>query len=140
MNLESAKIAKEVAISCSSYEKPRFVAGSIGPTNRTASISPDVENPAHRTITFNQLKDSYRQQVRGLIDGGVDILLVETVFDTLNCKAALFAIEEVFEVKAIRIPIVWYLNQHEKWKNFVRTNSRSIFNFYFSHTIIKCWI
>ena len=106
LNLESAKIAKEVAISCSSYEKPRFVAGSIGPTNRTASISPDVENPAHRTITFDQLKDSYRQQVRGLIDGGVDILLVETVFDTLNCKAALFAIEEVFEVKAIRIPIM----------------------------------
>ncbi|MAU35952.1 MAG: methionine synthase [Flavobacteriales bacterium] len=106
LNLESAKIAKEVAISCSSYEKPRFVAGSIGPTNRTASISPDVENPAHRTITFDQLKDSYRQQVRGLIDGGVDILLVETVFDTLNCKAALFAIEEVFELKAIRIPIM----------------------------------
>ena len=106
LNFESAKIAKEVAISCSSYEKPRFVAGSIGPTNRTASISPDVENPAHRTITFDQLKDSYREQVRGLIDGGVDILLVETVFDTLNCKAALFAIEEVFEVKAIRIPIM----------------------------------
>ena len=106
LNFESAKIAKEVAVSCSSYEKPRFVAGSIGPTNRTASISPDVENPAHRTITFDQLKDSYSEQVRGLIDGGVDILLVETVFDTLNCKAALFAIEEVFEVKAIRIPIM----------------------------------
>ena len=106
LNFQSAKIAKEAALSCSSDEKPRFVAGSIGPTNRTASISPDVENPAHRSITFDQLKESYYEQVRGLIDGGVDILLVETVFDTLNCKAALFAIEDVFDEKAIRIPIM----------------------------------
>ena len=106
LNFQSAKIAKEVALSFSSDEKPRFVAGSIGPTNRTASISPDVENPAHRTINFDQLKDSYAEQVKGLIDGGVDILLVETVFDTLNCKAALFAIEDVLEVKGIRIPIM----------------------------------
>ena len=106
LNFESAKIAKEVAFSCSSNEKPRFVAGSIGPTNRTASISPDVENPGHRHITFDQLQESYTDQVNGLLDGGVDLLLVETVFDTLNCKAALFAIEDVFEVKGIRIPIM----------------------------------
>jgi len=106
LNFQSAQIAKKVAIKYSTKEKPRFVAGSIGPTNRTASISPDVENPAFRAITFDQLKDSYKDQVIGLIDGGVDILLVETVFDTLNCKAALFAIEEVFEEKDKRLPIM----------------------------------
>ena len=106
LNFQSAKIAKEVALACSTSEKPRFVAGSIGPTNRTASISPDVENPAFRHITFDGLKDAYTEQVNALIDGGVDLLLVETVFDTLNCKAALFAIEDVFESKGIRIPIM----------------------------------
>tara|TARA_B100001250_G_scaffold151602_1_gene130088 strand:+ start:1047 stop:4682 length:3636 start_codon:yes stop_codon:yes gene_type:complete len=106
LNFQSAKIAKEVAISCSNDKKPRFVAGSIGPTNRTASISPDVENPAFRHITFDQLKGAYAQQVNALLDGGVDLLLVETVFDTLNCKAALFAIEDVFETKGIRLPIM----------------------------------
>ncbi len=106
LNFQSAKIAKEVAFSISTREKPRFVAGAIGPTNRTASISPDVENPAFRHITFDQLKDAYTEQINGLIDGGVDILLVETVFDTLNCKAALFAIEDIFEIKGIRIPIM----------------------------------
>ena len=106
LNFQSAKIAKQVAVSCSSNEKPRFVAGSIGPTNRTASISPDVENPGFRHVTFDQLRESYTQQINGLIDGGVDLLLVETVFDTLNCKAALFALEDVFELKGIRIPIM----------------------------------
>ena len=106
LNFQSAKIAKEVAIDCSTDKKPRFVAGSIGPTNRTASISPDVENPAFRHITFDQLKQAYTEQVNALLDGGVDLLLVETVFDTLNCKAALFAIEDVFEAKGIRVPIM----------------------------------
>ncbi len=106
INFQSAKIAKEVAVACSTADKPRFVAGSIGPTNRTASISPDVENPAFRHITFDILKDAYTEQIKALIDGGADLLLVETVFDTLNCKAALFAIEEVFESKGIRIPIM----------------------------------
>ena len=106
LNFQSAKIAKEVAIACSTPEKPRFVAGAIGPTNRTASISPDVENPAFRHITFDGLKDAYIEQVNALLDGGVDLLLVETVFDTLNCKAALFAIEEVFEAKDLRVPIM----------------------------------
>ena len=106
LNFHSADLAKKVAIKHSTNEKPRFVAGSIGPTNRTASISPDVENPAFRAISFDQLKESYKEQISGLIDGGVDILLVETVFDTLNCKAALFAIEEVFEEKNKRLPIM----------------------------------
>ena len=106
LNFKSAKIAKDVAIACSTSDKPRFVAGAIGPTNRTASISPDVDNPAFRHITFDQLKGAYTEQVNALIDGGVDLLLVETVFDTLNCKAALFAIEDVFESKGIRIPIM----------------------------------
>ena len=106
LNFKSAKIAKDLAIACSTSDKPRFVAGAIGPTNRTASISPDVDNPAFRHITFDQLKEAYTEQVNALIDGGVDLLLVETVFDTLNCKAALFAIEDVFESKGIRIPIM----------------------------------
>ena len=79
LNFQSAKIAKEVAIDCSTDKKPRFVAGSIGPTNRTASISPDVENPAFRHITFDQLKQAYTEQVNALLDGGVDLLMVETV-------------------------------------------------------------
>ena len=76
-------------------EKPRFVAGSIGPTNRTASLSPDVNRPEYRAVTFEELRVAYKEQVEALIDGGVDILLVETIFDTLNAKAALFAIDEV---------------------------------------------
>ncbi|MFL2568095.1 MAG: methionine synthase [Flavobacteriales bacterium] len=106
LNFESAKIAREVADLLSTEQKPRFVAGSIGPTNRTASISPDVENPAFRQISFDQLKDAYFEQTKGLVDGGVDIILVETVFDTLNCKAALFAIEEVFDDIGKRLPIM----------------------------------
>ena len=106
LNFESAKIAREVADLLSTEKKPRFVAGSIGPTNRTASISPDVENPALRQISFDQLKDAYFDQTKGLVDGGVDIILVETVFDTLNCKAALFAIEEIFDEIGKRLPIM----------------------------------
>ena len=108
INFQSAKIAKEVAAEFTAKEpqKPRFVAGAIGPTNRTASLSPDVNNPAFRAVSFDELKVAYAQQVSALIDGGVDILLVETVFDTLNCKAALFAIEEVFESRAYRLPIM----------------------------------
>ena len=108
INFQSAKIAKEVAAEFTAKEpqKSRFVAGAIGPTNRTASLSPDVNNPAFRAVSFDELKVAYAQQVSALIDGGVDILLVETVFDTLNCKAALFAIEEVFESKAYRLPIM----------------------------------
>ncbi|WP_103866096.1 homocysteine S-methyltransferase family protein [Aquimarina sp. I32.4] len=108
LNYESAKIAKEVADEFTAKEpgKPRFVAGSIGPTNRTASMSPDVNDPGYRAVTFDELRIAYKQQVEALIDGGSDILLVETVFDTLNAKAALFAIEEVKEEKNIDIPIM----------------------------------
>ncbi len=108
LNYQSAKIAKEVASVFTAKEphKPRFVAGSIGPTNRTASMSPDVNDPGYRAVTFNELRIAYKQQVEALIDGGVDLLLVETVFDTLNAKAALFAIEEVKEDRNINIPIM----------------------------------
>ena len=108
LNYESAKIAKEVADEFTKKDpnKPRFVAGSIGPTNRTASMSPDVNDPAFRAVTFDELRIAYKQQVEALIDGGVDLLLVETIFDTLNAKAALFAIEEVKEEKNIDIPIM----------------------------------
>ncbi|MCC5937497.1 MAG: homocysteine S-methyltransferase family protein [Lunatimonas sp.] len=103
LNLQSAKIAREVADSFSSLtpDQPRFVAGAIGPTNRTASLSPDVNDPGYRAVTFDQLVAAYSEQVRGLLDGGVDILLVETVFDTLNAKAALYAIQEVYEAEDI---------------------------------------
>ena len=108
LNFQSAKIAKEVATEFTLKEphKPRFVAGSIGPTNRTASMSPDVNDPGYRAVTFNDLRIAYKQQVEALIDGGVDILLIETVFDTLNAKAALFAIEEVKDERNIQIPIM----------------------------------
>ena len=108
LNYESAKIAKNVAeqFTKENPEKPRFVAGSIGPTNKTASLSPDVNRPEYRAITFKDLRIAYKEQVEALIDGGVDSLLVETIFDTLNAKAALFAIEEVKEERAIDIPIM----------------------------------
>ena len=108
LNFESAKIAKYVATEFTNKnpEKPRFVAGSIGPTNRTASLSPDVNRPEFRAVTFDELRIAYKQQVEALIDGGVDLLLVETIFDTLNAKAALFAIEEVKEEQNIDIPIM----------------------------------
>ncbi|WP_074408507.1 MULTISPECIES: homocysteine S-methyltransferase family protein [Aquimarina] len=108
LNYQSAKIAKEVADELTEKEphKPRFVAGSIGPTNRTASMSPDVNDPGYRAVTFDELRIAYKQQVEALLDGGVDILLVETIFDTLNAKAALFAIEEVKDEKNIDVPIM----------------------------------
>ncbi len=108
LNFQSAKIAKEIAneFTAKNPNKPRFVAGSIGPTNRTASMSPDVNDPGFRAVSFNDLRIAYKQQVEALIDGGVDVLLVETVFDTLNAKAALFAIEEVKDQRNIDIPIM----------------------------------
>ena len=108
LNYQSAKIAREVADEFKETEpdKPRFVAGSIGPTNRTASMSPDVNDPGYRAVTFDDLRLAYKQQVGALIDGGVDVLLVETIFDTLNAKAALFAIEEVNEERNLQVPIM----------------------------------
>lgn len=108
INFHSAKIAREVAdeFTAKDPSKPRFVAGSIGPTNRTASISPDVNDPGFRAISFDELVLAYKEQVCALMDGGVDLLLVETVFDTLNAKAALFAIDEVYEERKVKLPIM----------------------------------
>jgi len=108
LNFQSAKIAREVAdeFTARNPEKPRFVAGSIGPTNRTASMSPDVNDPGYRAVTFDDLRIAYKQQVEALLDGGVDLLMVETIFDTLNAKAALFAIEEVKDERKIDIPVM----------------------------------
>lgn len=108
LNYESAKLAKEVAAEFTKREpdKPRFVAGSMGPTNRTASLSPDVNDPGFRAVTFDQLMESYYEQARGLMDGGADILLVETIFDTLNAKAALFAIEKLFSETGKKVPVM----------------------------------
>ena len=106
MNLESAKLARAAADAYSTPDRPRFVAGVIGPTNRTASISPDVNNPGYRNIHFDDLRDSYTEALKGLVDGGADIILVETIFDTLNAKAALFAIDEYFEATGTRLPVM----------------------------------
>ena len=99
LNYESARLAREAADEFTAKEphKPRFVAGSLGPTNRTASMSPDVNDPGFRAVSFEELRVAYREQAKGLIEGGSDLLLVETVFDTLNAKAALFAIDELQE-------------------------------------------
>lgn len=108
LNYHSAKIAREVAdeFTAMNPAKPRFVAGSIGPTNKTASLSPDVENPGYRNITFDDLVDSYSEQIGALVDGGVDCLLIETVFDTLNCRAAIVAANNVYKLKGFTLPIM----------------------------------
>ena len=108
MNVAAAKLAREAtdAWTKKTPDRPRFVAGAIGPTNRTASISPDVNNPGFRNVSFDELVEAYATQTRGLIDGGVDIILIETVFDTLNAKAAGFAVEQVFDETGITLPIM----------------------------------
>lgn len=108
LNKVSAEIARKAADKYTSLtpDKPRFVAGSIGPTNRTASLSPDVNRPGFRAISFDELATAYAEQVRGLVDGGADVILIETVFDTLNAKAALFATLEVFDEKGKELPIM----------------------------------
>ena len=108
LNVQSAKLAREVAddFTKANPHKPRFVAGSIGPTNRTASMSPDVNDPGFRAVTFDDLVEAYSEQVRGLVEGGSDVLLVETVFDTLNAKAALFAIDVLKEENNWDIPVM----------------------------------
>jgi len=106
LNVAGAKLARGLCDEFSTADKPRFVAGVLGPTGRTASISPDVNDPGARNITFDQLVESYAEAVRGLLDGGADILMVETIFDTLNAKAALFAIERHFEQHGVRVPIM----------------------------------
>jgi 5-methyltetrahydrofolate--homocysteine methyltransferase len=108
MNVAAAKLARSAADAWSAKtpDKPRFVAGAVGPTNRTASISPKVNDPGYRNVSFDELREAYKEQVRGLIDGGADIILIETIFDTLNAKAAGFATLEVFEEKDLELPIM----------------------------------
>ncbi len=106
LNVAAARIAREAADAAARPERPRFVAGVLGPTNRTASLSPDVNNPGFRNVTFDQLVEAYGEAARGLLDGGCDLLLVETVFDTLNAKAALFAVDALFETRGSRVPIM----------------------------------
>ena len=108
MNLESARVARKACddYSAKTPNHPRFVAGALGPTNRTASISPDVNDPGKRNTSFDELRQSYQEATEGLLEGDVDLLLVETIFDTLNAKAALFAIEDVFEALGVRVPVM----------------------------------
>ena len=107
LNLEGAKLARNAATRVTAEDgKPRFVAGAIGPTNRTASISPDVSNPGFRAVTFDDLRTAYGEQIKGLLDGGADLLLLETIFDTLNAKAALYAIAEITEERGIDVPVM----------------------------------
>lgn len=108
INLAAARIARKVAdeFTALNPEKPRFVAGALGPTNKTTSLSPDVNNPAFRAVTFDELKNAYYQQAQALLDGGVHLFLLETIFDTLNAKAALFAMEELFSDRNVRIPVM----------------------------------
>ena len=108
MNIESARIARKATdkYTGKTPDKPRFVVGSLGPTNKTASMSPDVNDPGYRAVSYDEIVKSYAEQTRGLVDGGADVLMIETVFDTLNAKAALFAIKLVFEEKNIDLPIM----------------------------------
>ena len=106
MNLESARIARAACDKYSTPDKPRFVAGALGPTPKTASISPDVNDPGARNVSFEELRASYYEQVEALVEGGSDVILVETIFDTLNAKAALFAVDEFFEASGERLPLI----------------------------------
>src|SRR3546814_1747308 len=106
MNLAAAKLAREAADAASTPDKPRFVAGALGPTNRTASISPDVNDPGKRNVSYEELVEAYVEQGHGLFDGGVDLLLIETIFDTLNAKAAIFACEQLFIETGVRLPVI----------------------------------
>ncbi len=106
MNVVAAQLARAACDRYSSADKPRFAAGALGPTPRTASISPDVNDPAARNVSFDELKDSYLEQASGLLEGGCDLFLVETIFDTLNAKAAIFALDELMESTGVRLPVI----------------------------------
>ncbi|MEO8124779.1 MAG: homocysteine S-methyltransferase family protein [Burkholderiales bacterium] len=106
MNVAAARLARQACEEFSTPDKPRFVAGALGPTPRTASISPDVNDPAARNVTFDELRDAYREQAEGLLEGGCDLFLIETIFDTLNAKAAIFALDELMEETGERLPVI----------------------------------
>ncbi|HMN76938.1 MAG TPA: homocysteine S-methyltransferase family protein [Burkholderiaceae bacterium] len=106
MNVAAARLARRACDEFSTLDKPRFAAGALGPTPRTASISPDVNDPAARNVTFDELRDAYREQAEGLLEGGCDLFLIETIFDTLNAKAAIFALDELMEANGERLPVI----------------------------------
>ena len=106
MNLEAARIARAAADAVATPTKPRWVAGALGPTPRTASISPDVNDPGARNVTFEQVRAAYREQAQGLLEGGIDVFLIETIFDTLNAKAAIFALDELMDETGERVPLI----------------------------------
>lgn len=106
MNVAAARLAREAADAAATPDRPRFVAGALGPTPRTASISPDVNDPGARNVSFDELRDAYREQAEGLLDGGCDLFLVETIFDTLNAKAAIFALDELMAERGERLPVI----------------------------------
>ena len=135
MNLESAKIAKEVAddFNLKSSDKLHLVAGALGPTNKSLSLSPNVNDPGYRAVNFDQTVFAYYEQVRGLVDGGVDIILIETIFDTLNSKAAIIAVQNYLNEKNLEISRNdFWNNSRSKRKDIIRTNGRSVLHFYFS--------
>jgi 5-methyltetrahydrofolate--homocysteine methyltransferase len=106
LNVAAARIARQAADAAATPDVPRFVAGALGPTPRTASISPDVDDPGARNVSFDELRDAYREQAEGLLEGGADLFLVETIFDTLNAKAAIFALDELMEETGERVPVI----------------------------------
>ena len=106
LNVAAARLARQAADAAATPDKPRFVAGALGPTPRTASISPDVNDPSARNVSFDELRDAYREQAEGLLEGGCDLFLVETIFDTLNAKAAIFALDELMEASGERLPVI----------------------------------
>jgi 5-methyltetrahydrofolate--homocysteine methyltransferase len=106
LNLEGARLARAAADAAATADRPRFVAGAVGPTNRTASISPDVNDPAKRNVDFDALKESYAEAARGLVEGGADTILIETIFDTLNAKAAIYAVQEMFDALGFDLPVM----------------------------------
>ena len=108
MNLAAVKLARDLAdeYTAKNPDKPRFVAGSVGPTNKTCSMSPDVNNPAYRALSYDELAASYQQQMEAMLEGGVDAILIETIFDTLNAKAAIFAAEQAMKMTGIEVPIM----------------------------------
>ena len=108
LNLAAAQVARRAVdtVTAQTPDQPRFVAGALGPTNKTASLSPDVNDPSFRNVTYDELKDAYKEQTRGLMDGGVDLLLIETIFDTLNAKAAYFAVDELFAERGETLPVM----------------------------------
>ncbi len=125
MNLAAVKLARDLAdeYTAKNPDKPRFVAGSVGPTNKTCSMSPDVNNPAYRALSYDELAASYQQQMEAMLEGGVDAILIETIFDTLNAKAAIFAAEQAMKVTGIEVPDHVICNSVRYWRtNIVRTN------------------